>query len=63
MRLTNRFVPSTEWSDARQRRGLWGERFGRPDDSYRFDVIEVRVAASTGYDVAHLEDAWRLDWR
>ena len=42
---------------------VWRERFGRPDDSYRFDVIEVRVAASTGYDVAHLEDAWRLDWR
>jgi putative endonuclease len=26
MRPTRRFVPSAEWSDARQRRGLWGER-------------------------------------
>ena len=132
MRAGNRFVPSSEWKDARQRRGLWGERVamaylvscgwaieahrfrlghrdldivarrgglvafvevktrasaawgqpaesvlwrkrrsivrvaevwcerhGRVGDTYRFDVIEVRVGARGGYQVAHLEDAWR----
>jgi putative endonuclease len=136
MRPSLRFVPSTEWSDARQRRGLWGERvamayltscgwqveahrfrvrhwdldiiarrgglvafvevktrgsvgwgapaesvgwrkrrrvarvaevwrerYGRPDDLYRFDVVEVWVARSGRYRMVHLEDAWRLDGR
>jgi putative endonuclease len=29
MRSRPRFVPSSEWKDARQRRGLWGERVAR----------------------------------
>jgi len=134
MRPTRRFVPSREWSDARQRRGLWGERvamayltscgwhieahrfelrqhdvdlvarrdglvafievktrgsagwgtpaesvgwrkrrriarvaevwrdrYGRPGDVYRFDVVEVRVGRGGGYRVEHLADAWRLE--
>jgi hypothetical protein len=39
---------------------VWRERYGRPDDVYRFDVVEVRVGRSGEYQVAHLEDAWRL---
>lgn len=39
---------------------VWRERHGRVGDVYRFDVIEVRVGASGGYQVEHLEDAWRL---
>jgi putative endonuclease len=136
MRPTSRFVPSSEWTDARQRRGVWGERvamayltscgwhieahryrlrhcdldviarrgglvafvevktrgsagwgapaesvgwrkrrrvarvaevwrerYGRADDLYRFDVMEVRVGPAGRYEVHHLEDAWRLDAR
>jgi len=39
---------------------VWRERHGRVGEVYRFDVIEVRVGASGGYQVEHLEDAWRL---
>jgi putative endonuclease len=132
MRSNGRFVPTGEWKDARQRRGLWGERVamaylvscgwrieahrfrlghreldvvarrgalvafvevktrssaawgqpaesvlwrkrrtiarvaevwrerhGRVGDSYRFDVIEVRVGPGSGPRVEHLADAWR----
>ena len=38
---------------------VWRQRHGRTDDVFRFDVIEVRLAAS-GCRVAHLEDAWRI---
>lgn len=39
----------------------WRQRHGRPDDEYRFDVVEV----SPGGEVAvqHIEDAWRLERR
>ena len=45
---------------------VWRQRHGRPDDVFRFDVIEVRVGAGAGsgagrYRVRHLEDAWR-EW-
>lgn len=40
---------------------VWRERHGRPGDVYRFDVVEVRVAAGRACEVEHLEDAWRLD--
>ena len=132
MRSRPRFVPSEEWTDPRQRRGLWGERVamaylvsrgwtiethrfrvghreldvvarrgslvafievktrtsaawgapsesvvwrkrrtitqvaevwrqrhGRAGDSFRFDVVAVRVERGQGYRVEHLEDAWR----
>ncbi len=39
---------------------VWRERHGRAADSYRFDVIEVVVASGRGYQITHLEDAWRL---
>lgn len=39
---------------------VWRERHGRAGDVYRFDVIEVRVKASGGSRVDHLEDAWRV---
>jgi putative endonuclease len=32
----------------------WRQRFGRPDDRYRFDVIAVENGR-----VEHLADAWR----
>jgi putative endonuclease len=38
----------------------WRERHGRPDDEYRFDVVEVLVEGAGRYRVQHLEDAWRL---
>jgi putative endonuclease len=133
MRSTRDFIPAEEWSDARHRRGLWGERvamafltscgwyieahrfrlghrdvdlvtrrgavvafvevktrrstawgapsesvswrkrrriarvadvwrerYGRVGDLYRFDVVEVRLGPG-GWQVSHLEDAWRLD--
>jgi putative endonuclease len=39
----------------------WRERHGRVGDTFRFDVVEVRVDASGGggYRIDHLEDAWR----
>ncbi|NOT06733.1 MAG: YraN family protein [Gemmatimonadales bacterium] len=33
--------------------GLWLARFGRPGDSYRFDVITVE-----GVNITHIEGAW-----
>jgi putative endonuclease len=39
---------------------VWRERHGRPADAYRFDVIEVRVEEGRGFEVEHLEDAWRM---
>jgi putative endonuclease len=132
MRSRPRFVPSEEWTDPRQRRGLWGERVamaylvsrgwsieahrfrvghreldvvarrrslvafvevktrtsaawgapsesvlwrkrrtitqvaevwrqrhGRAGDSFRFDVVAVRVERGRVYRLEHLEDAWR----
>jgi putative endonuclease len=40
---------------------VWRERHGRPGDEYRFDVIEVLVGPGQRPEVAHLEDAWRLE--
>jgi putative endonuclease len=39
---------------------VWRDRHGRPDDVFRFDVIEVRLAGGECV-VEHLEDAWRID--
>ena len=39
---------------------LWRERFGFPDDRYRFDLITVEPGATaTSPQVTHIEDAWR----
>ncbi len=38
---------------------VWIERFGRPDDVYRFDVIGVLVAGPT-VRIRHVEDAFAI---
>ncbi|HLB37621.1 MAG TPA: YraN family protein [Gemmatimonadales bacterium] len=40
----------------------WVDRFGRPRDVYRFDVIGV-TATPCGTRIEHLEDAFRPEWR
>jgi putative endonuclease len=40
----------------------WMDRFGRPEDVYRFDVIGVTLSAA-GTRVTHVEDAFRPGWR
>jgi putative endonuclease len=50
----------------RKRRALgrvaeaWRLRHGRPEDVYRFDVVEVVPGAPREAGVVHVEDAWRL---
>ena len=39
--------------------GAWIERFGRPDDVYRFDAVAVLVRGGEP-EVEHVEDAWRM---
>lgn len=39
---------------------LWALRFGRKDDTYRFDRIAVRIRRSGVTGIEHIEDAWRL---
>ena len=40
---------------------LWRLRYGRPGDSYRFDVIEVLDDGGSGMEVSHIADAWRVE--
>jgi putative endonuclease len=50
----------------RKRRALgrvaeaWRLRHGRPEDVYRFDVVEVLYGSPRDPGVVHVEDAWRL---
>lgn len=37
----------------------WVERFGRPGDLFRFDVVAVRAAGGR-VTTEHVEDAWRV---
>jgi putative endonuclease len=37
----------------------WQARFGRPADSYRFDLVSVWEGGPGGPTVEHLVDAWR----
>ncbi len=39
---------------------LWRLRYGRPGDSYRFDVVAVDELEAGRMEIQHLEDAWRL---
>lgn len=39
---------------------VWRARYGRQDDMYRFDVIEVFMGAGHSLEVRHIEDAWRV---
>ncbi|HEU4569944.1 MAG TPA: YraN family protein [Gemmatimonadales bacterium] len=38
---------------------LWILRFGRPGDTYRFDVVAVHEGKGGARRIEHLEDAWR----
>ena len=38
---------------------LWLLRFGRPTDTYRFDVIAVHEGKGGARRIEHIEDAWR----
>jgi putative endonuclease len=65
MRPRPRFVPSSEWKDARQRRGLWGERVaqaylvsrGWTIEAHRFRLghQELDLVARRGELVAFVE--------
>jgi len=37
----------------------WIAAFGRPDDSYRFDAVAVRLDRERP-EIHHVEDAWRI---
>jgi putative endonuclease len=58
-------VEAVTWAKKREivrvARG-WMDRFGQPNDVYRFDVIGVTLSA-TGTRVSHVEDAFRPGWR
>ncbi len=41
----------------------WMDRRGRPDDTYRFDVIGVTLSTSGRHRIDHVEDAFRAGWR
>ncbi len=41
----------------------WIDRFGNPDDEYRFDVVGVRLGSGGKVSIQHVEDAFRLGWR
>ena len=65
MRSRSRYVPSNEWKDARQRRGLWGERVamgylvgrGWTIEAHRFRLghQELDLVARRGELVAFVE--------
>jgi putative endonuclease len=38
----------------------WIDRFGAPEDVYRFDAVAVLILAGAPPRVEHVEDAWRL---
>jgi putative endonuclease len=40
---------------------LWRIRFGRPDDTYRFDLVAVDEGPGGALEIQHVEDAWRLE--
>lgn len=42
---------------------LWRLRYGRPGDTYRFDLVAVTDAGKGRMEIEHLEDAWRLERR
>ena len=41
----------------------WMDRFGRPDDVYRFDVVGITLSHRGGPEIEHVEDAFRPGWR
>jgi putative endonuclease len=53
-------VPRRKQSIIARVAALWALRFGRRDDTYRFDLIAVHLRPAGGVEIEHLEDAWRL---
>src|SRR5688572_24614395 len=53
-------VPRRKQSIIARVAALWALRFGRRDDTYRFDLIAVHLNPAGGVEIEHLEDAWRL---
>jgi putative endonuclease len=41
----------------------WMDRWGRPGDAYRFDVVGVELGPGKRPAVLHVEDAFRPGWR
>lgn len=41
----------------------WIDRRGRPEYTYRFDVIGVTLSSAGPHRVQHVEDAFRVGWR
>jgi putative endonuclease len=39
---------------------VWRQRFGRADDTYRFDLVTVLGGGAASAEVEHVADAWRL---
>lgn len=39
----------------------WQDRYGRPGDVYRFDLVAVTPGRCGAPTVEHVEDAWRLE--
>lgn len=40
---------------------LWRIRFGRPSDTYRFDLVAVDEEPGGRFSIQHVADAWRLE--
>lgn len=66
-RRGNDFGPGRQAVGWKKRRAIarvaeiWRLRHGRPDDVYRFDVLEVVPRFGEPSAIEHLEDAWRGD--
>ena len=41
----------------------WLDRLGHPGDTYRFDVVGVRLLPGGKAKIQHVEDAFRPGWR
>lgn len=41
----------------------WIRQHGTPEDDYRLDAIAITRDPCGGWDVDHVEDAWRVSWR
>ena len=53
-------VPRRKQSIIGKVAALWALRFGRKDDTYRFDLIAVHMHLRGRVEIEHVEDAWRL---
>ena len=53
-------VPRRKQSIIGKVAALWALRFGRKDDTYRFDLIAVLLHPLGKVEIEHVENAWRL---